>query len=173
MAEPFEPLKVKLFSGFIFSDNNILENAIFQFTGKYGIVDFSSEKIPFNHTDYYAAAGNNLFKKLISFETLIKREEMPNIKLFTNNIEKNLSVNDNRIINIDPGYMTMSNVFLASCKDYYHRIYIADGVYMENELRFTNKDYIPFEWTYPDFKKEEYLQFFKSTRKIYSKQLER
>ncbi|MBN1500439.1 MAG: DUF4416 family protein [Spirochaetes bacterium] len=171
MAEPLQPVKVKLFSGFIYSDIKVLNDCVNILRDAYGQADFISDEFSFAHTDYYSEMGNSLLKRFISFEQLVKREDLPAVKLFTNSLENRFSENGIRIINIDPGYLTMSNVFLASCKDYYHRIYISDGVYMENELRFTQGRYIPFEWTYPDYQKEEYLNFFRITRNKYSDQL--
>lgn len=174
MAIPFKPKKVKLFCGFIYSEEAILEKCLQKLKKKYGLLDNAEIfTVPFLHTQYYNETGNSLKKSIVSFQNLIKRENMPRIKLFTNKIER-IFVNENsRKINIDPGYITLSNVFLASCKDYYHRIYVGKGVYIENELRFTEKRYIPFEWTYPDYKSKEYIEYFDILRKVYHNQIKK
>ncbi len=89
--------------------------------------------------------GRDLFRVLLSFRKLVRREDIVEIKLFTNRLEKKLSGKDRRIVNIDPGYLTLSNVFLASCKEYFHRAYLREGVYLENEYRFVARHYEP--WT--------------------------
>ena len=165
MAAPCFPSKVKLFVGFIFEDEDILQAAIEILHKSFGTIDTVSDKIPFVNTEYYSEIGNNLCKKFISFEALINREEISSIKILTNDIE--LTESGIRKINIDPGYMTLSNVFLASCKDFYHRVYVGKGVFIENEYRYTDGKFKFWEWTYPDYKQEEYTNYFMHIRNIY------
>ncbi len=172
MAEPLIPKKVKLFIGIIFNSEEILAAAEKQLLKKYGEIDYRTTNIPFNHTAYYDDIGGPLYRVFFSFKKVIHREKLSDIKLFTNKLEKNVSGKKNaRKINIDPGYMTLSNVFLASCKDYFHRAYIGKGVYIENEYRYMAKEFKFWDWTYPDYKKYEYLEFFYTVRGIYRKQL--
>lgn len=174
MAEIKIPLKAKFFCGIIFSNKDKLNLAIEALETKYGTIDLSCGPFPFAHTDYYEQMGSNLSKYFISFETLFDRENICDMKIFCNSVELNLSEsNDNkkRIINIDPGYLTNSNVFLASCKEYYHRMYLQKGIYLENELCYSKKKFNFFEWTYPDYKSEEYLNFFYKLREKYRNQI--
>jgi hypothetical protein len=172
MASPIIPVKAKLFAGILTASEEYLYIAETQLTKKYGNIDFKTANIPFNHTEYYNAIGNRLFKVLFSFEKLIPREKIVEIKLFTNKLEKKVS-RDNRKINIDPGYLTLSNVFLASCKEYFHRIYLDKGIYLENELKYVEKKYAAWDWTYPDYQKQEYFDFFYNIRKIYHIQIKK
>lgn len=171
MAKPTMPVKAKLFIGIITASEEYLTIAENRLTKKFGTIDFKSSEIPFIHTEYYNSLGRNLFKTLISFKKLIRRERIPEIKLFTNYLENKISGNKKRKINIDPGYLTLSNVFLASCKDYFHRVYLSKGVYLENELKYVNKRFEPWDWTYQDYVKPEYLEFFYNVRKTYYNQL--
>jgi len=50
-------------------------------------------------------------------------------------------------------------------------VYVGKGVYVENEYRYVAKHYQPWEWTYPDYRKKEYLQFFETLRSIYYEQI--
>lgn len=171
MAQATTPVRSKLFIGILTASEDSLWLAEKYLVKKYGIIDFKTSNIPFIHTNYYNSIGNELSKVIVSFKKLIKREKIAEIKLYTNKLEKKISGNNKRKINIDPGYLTLSNVFLASCKDYFHRVYLSKGVYIENELKFMNKRYEAWEWTYPDYLKQEYLDFFYSIRKIYYKQI--
>lgn len=171
MSEPVIPPKAKLFVGIIASSEEHLNAAEAALVRKYGDIDFKSRKVPFQHTEYYKAIGKNLFKVFISFRKLMKREEIVEIKLFTNRLEKKISGKGERKINIDPGYLTLSNVYLATCKEFFHRVYLAKGVYLENEYRFTARRYMPWDWTYPDYRKPEYLDFFHNLRRLYYKQI--
>lgn len=173
MAEPSAPAKVKLFIGIIYGTEEILYKAEDILIKKYGLIDFKTMRIPFVNTDYYQNIGTNLSRVFLSFEKLINREKIVKIKLITNKIESKLSQpqKEKRKINIDPGYMTLSNVFLASCKDYFHRVYLGKGIYLENEYKYVEKRFQSWEWTYPDYKKQEYLSFFYNIRRIYYNQL--
>jgi len=173
MAEIIYPPKAKLFCGFIYSDEEILDKTISLLSESYGKIILKSESFPFQHTCYYETMGQNLKKVLIAFDPLIERDQMSLIKIHSNEIENLFLDNGKRRINIDPGYLTLSNVYLASCKEYYHRIYIGNGIYLENEYYWSKKDYVFFEWTYPDYKTEGYLNFFKELRKIYTQELKK
>ncbi|MGL4369887.1 MAG: DUF4416 family protein [Spirochaetota bacterium] len=173
MAEPVIPQKAKLFIGFIYGDDLTLQRAVERCEKKFGTIDMRSMPIQFSHTEYYRSMGPNLKKTFISFEKLITRESIVGTKLWTNKLEKNLSGKADRTINIDPGYLTLSNVYLASCKEYFHRAYLTRGVYLENEYKYIDRRYRFWDWTYPDYQKKEYLEFFHSIRSIYYSQIKK
>ena len=173
MAEIIYPPKAKLFIGFIYSDEEILNKTISLLSENYGKIILKSESFPFQHTCYYESMGQNLKKVLLAFDELIERDHISLIKIHSNEIENLFLDNGKRRINIDPGYLTLSNVYLASCKEYYHRIYIGNGIYLENEYYWSKKDYVFFEWTYPDYKTEGYVNFFKELRNIYARELKK
>jgi hypothetical protein len=171
MAQPLIPSPSKLFIGILWSIEEDLDSIMNILKEKFGPADIIPGAIDFSHTEYYREMGPGLKKILLSFERLIARDDLPEIKLFTNNLEAGLSAEGHHRVNIDPGYMTLSNVFLASCKDFYHRVYAGKGVYVENEYRYTAGRYEFWPWTYPDYKKTEYLDFFYAVRKIYHRQI--
>ena len=171
MAEPTIPEKAKLFIGIIYNNEIYLEQAFEKLKKKYGDIDYQSNPIPFTHTEYYNEIGKNLNKVFYSFKKLIKREDIVKVKLYTNGLEEKISGKKNRVINIDPGYLTLANVYLATCKDFFHRTYLSKGIFLENEYRYVGKQYLPWEWTYPDYKKYDYLLFFQDIRKIYAAQI--
>lgn len=165
---------VKLIVGMIASDRDLFqsaENLLFQ---KFGAFDFHSDIIPFNYTDYYIKEmGSELLRKFVTFEKLIQPEELVPIKLFTNDLEKEFlhSNTNRRKINLDPGYLTAAKLILASTKDHIHRIYLKDGIYAETTLRLENKSFRPWQWTYPDYRSDEYIKIFNEIRQIYMTQL--
>jgi hypothetical protein len=71
-----------------------------------------------------------------------------------------------RTLNLDPGYLSLAKVVLASTKDYSHRLYLGRGIYGEVTLFFKDKSYNPYPWTYPDYRTPEYINFFNQMRKI-------
>jgi len=171
VAKPAKPKKVKLFTGIIFPAGMDISPVLEILTKKFGDTDLQSDIIEFDHTEYYSEMGGRLVKKFISFRKLIEREKIASIKIKTNKIEGSFMEGGCRRVNLDPGYQTLSNVFLASCKDFFHRVYLKKGVFLENEYYYSNKKYRFWDWTYPDYRKEEYLDFFYKLRKIYHGQL--
>ncbi|HOT43288.1 MAG TPA: DUF4416 family protein [Spirochaetota bacterium] len=171
MSEPVIPARAKLFIGVLFSSEVILDAVEKALVKKFGEMDFRTKNIPFVHTKYYSDMGSAQLKVLFSFRRLIRREDIVEIKLFTNRLEKRFAENKTRKVNIDPGYLTLSNVYLATCKDFFHRTYLRKGVFLENEYRYVARRYQPWEWTYPDYQKPEYLYFFHEVRRMYHNQL--
>ena len=76
-----------------------------------------------------------------------------------------------RIVNLDPGYLTQAALIMATAKDFAHRIPVQQGIYAHLELLFGKKDAKTLDWTYPDFKTEEYQKFFSEVRQIYLSQV--
>jgi len=167
-----KPQPVKLTIGFIFKDGPSLLKAESILKRKFGDLDFESETLPFTYTDYYEEElGEGLQRKFISFKKLILPESLPKIKVLTNNIEKKLSVDAHRLINIDPGYVDLSKLVLASTKDFSHRIYMGRGIYSEVTLMYQDKTFNSKEWTYPDYRTPEYIAIFNRIREIFSAQV--
>jgi hypothetical protein len=180
MTEARKPSPVKLFIGAIFSGEGVLIEAKERLKKKFGRMDFQSPVIPFNFTEYYEKEmGTDLKRQFFSFEKLIKPQQLPEIKLYTNRLEKGLGrksasarqVSSLRSINLDPGYLCGGKLVLATCKDYSHRIYLDKGVYAEITLHFRDGAFSPWPWTYPDYKSQGYLKAFHKVREIYLKQL--
>jgi len=172
MGKIKKPLSVKLVSGFIFHNHDCFLKAKNVLKKKFGEIDFESPLLPFTHTDYYQKEfGSDLTRSFLSFRRLIKPENLPEIKIYTNKIEARLSKAGKRQINIDPGYLTLAKLVLATTKDYKHRIYLNQGIWAEVTLFYQNGTFAAWSWTYPDYQTETYLQIFNQIRKIYARQI--
>jgi hypothetical protein len=68
-----------------------------------------------------------------------------------------------RPVNIDPGYLMLGKLVLASTKDRAHRIYLRDGIYAEECLYYV-AGWQSRPWTYPDYQRADYQQFFDQVR---------
>ena len=180
MGKIFLPKPAKLIISMITSDKclfNLYKEVLIK---KFGEVDIESDTQPFNFTDYYEEEfGENLMQKLFSFSTMTRQDELAEIKIITNglennNIGKNIKKNithHKRKINLDPGYITLNKYILASTKNGPSRIYLNQGIYAEITLRFINKSFVPCEYTYPNYKTNEYINFLNSVRQKYKLQL--
>ena len=172
MSEAKEHKPVKLIVGMFTNRLELFQETLKVLKKRFGPVDCESPLLPFDKTDYYEEEfGKDLKRKFYSFKKLIKAEDLPKIKIFTNNLEKKLREKRNRSINLDPGYLAPAKLVLATTKDYQHRIYYGKGIYGEVTLRYKRRSFIPWEWTYPDYRTKEYIEIFNHVREIYMKQL--
>ncbi|MEI6613341.1 MAG: DUF4416 family protein [Chrysiogenales bacterium] len=154
--------KVKLFCGLIFSQSAVAEKAKVILGEHLSSIDSQSAVIPFAMTDYYQLEmGAPLFRQFVSFGELLPPEKLPEIKIFTNGLEKQMAGAGKRIINIDPGFMSDANVIIATSKNHYHRVPLNNGIYAHLEYVLKNKQLSFLPWTYPDFQTESYLVFFR------------
>lgn len=168
---------VKLIAGIIASSENIFfktEEALQRILGP---LDYRSQTIKFDFTDYYQRdMGPDLKRRFVSFERLIDPTALSRIKLITNRLERRLSKDIKsvrRAVNIDPGYITGAKLVLASTKDYSHRIYLEKGIYAEVTLYYKKGSFRYWDWTYPDYKTEDYIRIFNEIRSIYMRQKHR
>jgi len=166
-------LPVKLFAGLISNSEENIFAAEKTLASKYGQIDIESAVIPFDFTDYYnSKMGMGLLRKWVSFKKLILPSDLSCIKLKTNKIEDKTAQESKRKVNIDPGYINLSKVVLASTKDFSHRIYLDNNIYAEITLIYKQKEFVSLPWTYPDYKSKEAMKFLTETRQAFFKQFE-
>ena len=144
------------------------EDVYAQMEREIGPVVLRSEIMPFVHTDYYEKEmGAGLARQWCAFGTLVMPDALAGLKQRTNAMEKGyLNEHAGRSVNIDPGLLSASSVVLASTKNYAHRIYLGQGIYGEVTLIFRHKEFVPLEWTYPDYREGSALDFFTRARSI-------
>ena len=165
---------VKLIVGMIATDAELFSSAENILSQRFGEMDFKSEVIKFVYTDYYIKEmGENLLRKFIAFEKLIKPEEIVEIKIYTNELEKEFlrTETSDRKLNLDPGYITAAKLVLATTKDYIHRIYLRDGIYAEVTLEMAGNSFRSWKWTYRDYQTDEYIAIFNKIRQMYMSQI--
>jgi hypothetical protein len=135
----------------------------------FGPIDLVSDAFDFTETDYYAATmGPDLKKQFFAFRQPIDPGQLPDIKRQTNDWEIEYAAlrahPEARPLNLDPGYITAAKLVLASTKDHAHRIYLRDGIYAEVTLSYRQRQWQALEWTYPDYRRADYQQFFAQCR---------
>lgn len=169
MGSVKKPESVLLFAGIITLSKNL--EKLQEILLPLGEIEDRTETLSFDtFSKYYEKEmGEGLQRLWVTFKGLRSPENLHLIKLESNRIEESHSVHGKRTINIDPGYISLSNVVLFTTKNYYHRIYIGKGIYAEVTLFYRNLyGFQPFQWTYPDYKSDAALRFFNTQRqKLY------
>lgn len=167
--------------GVLWSRNEDLEEAEGRMENVFGQVHLKSETVAFEkYTNYYEKEmGKSLRRCFCSFNPPFQRGALVEAKLATNRIERNMSKSDKRVVNLDPGLLTLEALSLATTKPYYHRLYLSKGVYGELTLIYRKGGFEPLPWTYPDYREEWARVFFHKVRedllkndKVMDKQLD-
>ncbi len=172
MSRLLEPKPVKLFTGVIYGPESSINECIGSLRDGIGEIEYMSGDMPFDYTKYYEEEmGTGLRRIIITYRDLIKREEIAEIKIFTNKLEEVFSYGNKRTINIDPGYIAQEHLILATGKGYSHRPYLGKGVYADLTLIYTKDEFRTLEWTYPDYGSGEMRELFKKLRQEYMNQL--
>jgi hypothetical protein len=125
----------------------------------------ASARTDWRHTDFYRAEmGGELWRQFVAFDTRIDPTELAALKRRTNAIEDHFVGPGGRRVNLDPGYLDLARVVLATTKDAAHRIAIGEGIFAEATLRFVDGRFAPWPYTYPDYADPAALEFFTAVR---------
>ncbi len=76
-----------------------------------------------------------------------------------------------RRVNIDPGYIALERLVLATGKNYTHRIYLSKGIYADLTLVFHQGSFQTLAWTYRDYADTVVIGYFNEIRERYKNQL--
>ncbi|MBU1626130.1 DUF4416 family protein [bacterium] len=164
------PSRALFFTAVMINDMNLIPKVEKDLESCFTKIESRSSIYEFSHSNYYnAEMGDTLFKYFISFEGLIEKIELPDIKISIMGIEeKYFYLKDGmkcRKVNLDPGYLTHSKVLLATSKNYSHRVYLGKGVFAELTYIMSKEGWQSLEWTYPDYRDPEVVSFFSELRK--------
>ena len=138
----------------------------------FGPVALASRPYAFTQTTYYESAmGPGLKKLFLVFADLVAPDCLPEAKLLTNKLEHELArcgaFAEARPINLDPGLLTLGKFMLATTKDQAHRIYLSSGIFAEVTLRYEAGAFLPWPWTYADYRQAAVLEFMRDARDFY------
>ncbi len=137
----------------------------------WGKIVLESPVFPFERTEYYTPTmGAHLKKIFFAMEPVMAPSRLAEMKVQSNLWEEEFAhefpTEESRPLNIDPGYLDLGKLVLASSKDFYHRIYLDRGIYAEITLYYTRGKWTDFPWTFPDYREETYHPFFVSCREL-------
>jgi hypothetical protein len=167
-----EPEDVKLICSIFTPEEPMIRECISHLEGVFGPTDWVGPALFFDRTKYYEKEmGWPLHRRFVSFRGLIRPDRIVEAKLKTNEIEEQYSQEGKRRVNIDPGYISLERLVLATGKNYTHRIYLSNGVYADLTLLFQRGTYRSLEWTFPDYASSEMIGIFNEIRMGYKDQL--
>lgn len=169
-VKPEKPF-VTLFFGLLATSEAMLEAAESILVKEFSPVLRRSATIPFDMTTYYAGEmGEKLLRRWIALELPISPDTLPMIKNHTNRMEniwaETVDGKRARRVNIDPGYLDLARVCLATTKDRDHRLYIGSGIFGEVTVRYRKESgkYEGLPWTYADYLTPAAQEFFVAVR---------
>lgn len=168
MSHPVQEPKTLRFCSVLYQENKISLEKVKEHCGNY------QQSIIFHHRDfpmaqYYSeemGEKDSLKRIFIVDPRTSSPKALIKDKINSYEIERITSENEHRIINIDPGIISLSNMQLATFKSYSHRVYLDSGVYSELCYTFENKSFKALPWTYPDYQTTELIEFFNWSRSL-------
>ncbi len=135
----------------------------------WGPVALASPSFAFDATHYYdATMGEGIQKCFWACRDPVDPARLVELKRQSNLWEEEYARTaghaEPRPLNLDPGYITAAKLVLASTKDHAHRIYLAEGIYAEVTLYYKDRRWQERDWTFPDYRRDDYQAFFTQCR---------
>jgi len=152
----------------MYSDKELYSKVKNILIDKYGSISKESTPYDFDKfTSYYEKEmGKELLKCFLIFEKEIEKKDLIQVKKEITEIEKEFSVDDNRQINLDPGYVNDHELVLASFKSgTNYKEDLGNGVYAHKVLEVKDGKIERYWHTFPDYRVKENQEFFFSKDK--------
>ncbi len=176
MGQPSSPSEVMLFLAAFSRYDAALDWARQRAIEAWGPIERESPRFDFFETRYYEPTmGQGLKKVFFSFQRAFDPAELVRVKLETNRWEEEHAAGAGhsmpRPLNLDPGYLSLGKLVLASTKDFAHRVYLSQGIYAEVTLQYKHNQWRPHEYTLADYRRADYQQFFSQCRDLLHRRL--
>lgn len=163
---------VMLICGILAANQDMLHDALELLTDEWAKPISTSDPINFIYTDYYnKEMGTTILRMYCAFDVYIDPAEIFSIKRQTNQWEQFFLNDGMRQVNLDPGYVSLAKLVLATTKDASYRIYGGDGIFAETTLYYKAGSFTTFDWTYPDYRSEQAIAYFNTVRELYRQYL--
>jgi hypothetical protein len=172
VGTPREPLMVKPIAGILAASISLLVEAREALAGQHGSVELASDPVEWMVSRYYCGEmGNEIWRQYVALAELISPGALVDWKLATNETEGRWRTERGRSVNLDPGYVGLDKLVLASTKDAAHRVYLGRGIYAEATLRFSHGSFTSWPYSYQDYASPAAIGFFNRVRERYRVQL--
>ncbi|MBX7147624.1 DUF4416 family protein [bacterium] len=160
---------VQYFFGIIYAPTVPVENIKNIISDAFGVLDDYFEEFLFDKTSYYAPEmGENLKKAFFSLKNTKIPYKIAEFKESSIVLEREFfTEKGKRLVNIDPGYLDLTKIVLASTKYGGHKIALSNTMYADMVMEYYKGEFRGFDWTFPDFKSGMYDGYFKRLRELY------
>lgn len=168
MGAPASPPPVKRIAGLLAASPALLADACEVLADAVAPIAARSHAEIWGVSHYYDdEIGSEIWRQYLVFDGLVPAEDLAALKLGTNTLERRWMEGGRRPVNIDPGYIDLSRLVLASTKDASHRLYLGHGIYAEVTLRYVDGGFAPLAHTYADYALPATREFFSRAREAY------
>jgi hypothetical protein len=178
---PPKPLKIPLVLpvlGWMSGDDKIVRKALERLVAHLGPVKQTGPVRDFCWTDYYEKElGPHLKRCYVAFGCLMSPTTLVALKHWTARIEAEMAGPEEneqsperpsgRCINLDPGYLDINKLVLASWKEGLYKLYMDRGVWADPVAHWYEKAFHTPDWTFPDIRSGEHFAFFRQLRGFY------
>jgi hypothetical protein len=171
VGTPGETPLVKPILGVLAASPDLIEAACDAVRETIGAIEVESDVFPWRNSDYYREEmGGEICRRFVALAALEPADRLAERKRATNVLEERWREASGRRVNLDPGYVDLYRLVLASTKDAAHRIYLGDGIWAEVTLHFEHGEFRPSPHTYPDYADARARAFFKRVRELFRRQ---
>lgn len=154
--------------GVMTSDAGLADEVMASLEHELGSLILSSPPVPFTVTRYYEPEmGPGLMRFYAAFGRLMPANKLVELKHRTAEIEAGRSMSGRRAINMDPGYLDLHKVVLASFKEGNYKIYLDRGVWADPVLGYADGAFHTQPWSFPDLSSGAHMTFFFEARTAY------
>ncbi len=166
--------QVKWLAFVLFREQAMLEAVLPRLAERFSGVDFRGACHLFDCTDYYEKEmGAPLRRVLVSFTELAAPDRLVQAKRFAAAVEQDFSAGGRRRVNIDPGYLDLFKLVLASFKGWGNKIHLGGEVWADLALHYRKNAFHPFDWGFPDLRAGVYNDDLLQVRRLYKAGLAR
>jgi hypothetical protein len=163
-----KPAPVLRICSLLTADADLLPVVEDELTRAFGEIILRSAPVPFDTSDYYREEmGDGLVRRWYCFRDLCGAEHLPEARLDTGRIEEMFAAGGKRRVNLDPGYLDLGKLVLASLKEAPDKMYMGQGVWAHTCLRYRFGAFKAPDHSFPDFKDGRFNDFMLEARKLY------
>jgi hypothetical protein len=136
--------------------------------GVLGTPDVQSPDMPMPCESYYAPEmGAGLLKRYLSSPTRLEPGALVDLKLLSMEVESRRRFpSGGRMVNLDPGYLSLGGLVLSTGKFAGHRLWLGRGIWGELTLAYRNGGFRPLPWTYLDYRDPTVLRHLTAMRRL-------
>ena len=143
---------------FILSGQKTISDSVYErLERSFRPIEFKGGAHIFDCTDYYFKEfGKPLYRRVVSFKSLMDPARLAEYKWVACNIEMEYRREGGRLYNFDIGYLDTDKLVLASFKAGRNKLFLKEGVYGDMLLQYAGGGFSPMPWAFADFQDGRY-----------------